>query len=176
VAGPDATARGKTRTREHVLADLSINYVERHVLLSGHSVMRVQPDYGYDLVMFTHNAFGEVEAGHVYFQVKATDRLPLLKDGTTVSWPVSRRDLRLWLEEPLPVILVVYDGRRDRASWVHLQDYFSGSQAADLFPAGEWVSVRIPGSSRLGRQAIQKVARQKRLMHQQLLRKEGPHA
>lgn len=32
---------GKTRTRAHVLADLSINYVERPVLLSGAAMQRV---------------------------------------------------------------------------------------------------------------------------------------
>jgi hypothetical protein len=39
--------RGKTRTREHVLADLSINHVERQVLLCGFSVDRVQHDYAH---------------------------------------------------------------------------------------------------------------------------------
>ena len=37
---------GKRRTRAHVLADLSINHVERHVLLCGFSVDRVEHDYG----------------------------------------------------------------------------------------------------------------------------------
>src|SRR5436309_12848243 len=102
---------GKLRTRGHVLADLSINYLERQVLLCGCCVQRMHSDYGYDLVMSTFNANGEIEAGIVYFQVKATDNLPLLADGKAVSWVVSRRDLRLWLGETFPVILVVYDGR-----------------------------------------------------------------
>ena len=64
---------GKTRTRGHVLADLSINQVERQVLLCGFSVDRVQHDYGYDLTMATNSARGEFEPGAVYIQVKATD-------------------------------------------------------------------------------------------------------
>jgi predicted RNA binding protein YcfA (HicA-like mRNA interferase family) len=61
---------GKLRTRAHVLADLSVNYVERQVLLCGFSVDRVQHDYGYDLIMSTFNATGEFEPGGVYIQVK----------------------------------------------------------------------------------------------------------
>ena len=69
---------GKLRTRAHVLADVSINYVERQVLLCGFSVDRVQHDYGYDLTMTTYQDTGEIEPGAVYIQVKATDRLPRL--------------------------------------------------------------------------------------------------
>ena len=102
---------GKTRTRAHVLADLSINHVERQVLLCGFSVNRVQHDYGYDLTMATYrDDTGEFEPGNVYIQVKATDRLPRHADGRTIPWRVSRRDLKLWLAERYPVILVVYDG------------------------------------------------------------------
>ena len=43
----------KMRTRGHVLADLSINHVERQVLRCGFSADRVQHDYGYDLTMAT---------------------------------------------------------------------------------------------------------------------------
>ncbi len=49
---------GKRRTRAHVLADLSINHVERQVLLCGFSVDRVQHDYGYDLTMATYSDTG----------------------------------------------------------------------------------------------------------------------
>ena len=33
--------RGKVRTREHVIADLAVNHVERQVLLGGGTVERV---------------------------------------------------------------------------------------------------------------------------------------
>jgi Domain of unknown function (DUF4365) len=85
----------KRRTREHVLADLSINYLERHVLRCGCSIQRMYSDYGYDLVMSTFNVNGEIEGGIIFFQVKATDDLSLLADGHTISWAVSRRDLFL---------------------------------------------------------------------------------
>ena len=53
----------KRRTREHVIADLSVNFVERQVLLCGHTVERVRADYGYDLLLSTYDPKGEVETG-----------------------------------------------------------------------------------------------------------------
>jgi hypothetical protein len=65
----------KTRTREHVIADLGVNHVERQVLLCGFSVERIEHDYGVDLLVFTYNAGGEVENGEIRLQIKATDRV-----------------------------------------------------------------------------------------------------
>src|ERR1017187_1853198 len=162
------TLPGKMRTREHVLADLSINCVERQVLLCGCSVQRIYSDYGYDLIMSTFNVNGEIEAGVIFFQVKATDNLPLLADGETVSWVVSRRDLLLWVSEAFPVILVVYDGRRDRAFWLHLQAYFADRPPADLFLAGKTINVHLPVTNRLNRRSVQRIVQTKNALQSQL--------
>ncbi len=58
-------ARKKRRTREHVIADLSANHVERHALLCGFSVERVTHDYGIDLWIATYNRAGEIENGQI---------------------------------------------------------------------------------------------------------------
>jgi Domain of unknown function (DUF4365) len=167
---------GKLRTREHVLGDLGINYVERQVLLCGCSVQRVHSDYGYDLVVSTFNARGEVEPGIVFFQVKATDNLPLIAGGDTISWVVSRRDLRLWLVEIFPVILVVYDARRDRAAWLHLQEYFVDFTMADWFLAGENVSVHLSADNRLNRRSVKTIIGRKNAVQKQLQGREAPDA
>jgi hypothetical protein len=57
----------KRRTREHVLADLSANYVEKQALLCSFSAQRVRPDYGIDLGVQTFNRRGEVEIGWLLF-------------------------------------------------------------------------------------------------------------
>lgn len=165
---------GKTRTRQHVLADLSINFVERQVLLSGHTVHRVLFDYGYDLAMTTYNSLGEVQPGWAFFQVKATDRLPLLQDGRTISWPVSRRDLKLWLNESYPVVLIVYDGQKDKAYWLPVQIYFLGHSTTELF-AGDTINVQIPTRRRLNRLGIKTIVAHKRDVHERLQRKELSH-
>lgn len=148
--------QGKTRTREHILADLSLNYVERRVFLAGHSVERTTRDYGIDLVMTTYNECGEVEPGRVVLQVKATDHLAVLRDEKTVSVPIERQDLKLWLRENDPVILVVYDGVKDRAYWLYMQAYFQGKRTVDLFAASRGVSLHVPMSNRLDRRSIRR--------------------
>ncbi len=156
----------KLRTREHVIADLGVNHLERHILLCGHTPQRITHDYGYDLSMITYSRGGEVEGGWAYFQVKATNRLPLLKDKKTISWTVSRRDLKLWLSEMYPVILVVYHATHDRAYWLDVQEYFSGPRSLDLFGTGQTINVMIPTSQTLDRRAIHGIARRKRQVHQ----------
>jgi len=58
----------KKRPREHIIADLSVNHVERYVLLCGYSVERVEYDYGFDLVIFTYDANGEIENGQITYR------------------------------------------------------------------------------------------------------------
>ena len=83
---------GKRQTREHVIADLSVDFVERQMLLCGHTVERPRHNYGYELYLTTYDANGEPEDGEVRMQLKATDALPLLKDGQAISWKVLRSD------------------------------------------------------------------------------------
>ena len=164
---------GKRRTRAHELADLGINHVERQVLLCGFSVDRVQHDYGYDLTMATYSDTGEFEPGGVYIQDKATDRLPWVAGGNTISWPVSRRDLKLWFQETYPVILVVYDGQKDRAYWIHIQAYISDRRTPELFAGGDTISFHIPIRNRINPRAIRAIARCKNDIHKQI-RGKGP--
>ena|GEM_PF-4983376 len=49
------SALGKQRTRQHVLADLSVHYVEGFILEAGHTAQQLERDYGYDLLMFTYD-------------------------------------------------------------------------------------------------------------------------
>jgi hypothetical protein len=59
----------KQRTRQHIIADLSVNYVERMILHEGHTVQRWLSDYGYDLAMVTFDEQGYAEPGLVFFQL-----------------------------------------------------------------------------------------------------------
>src|SRR5262249_16192916 len=106
-------AERKLRTREHVLADLSANYVEKQALLCGFSAQRLQPDYGIDLLVQTFNRHGEVEIGWLSFQLKATDRIKIVDSGRAISCRIERAHLRHWLRESRPVILALYDARAD---------------------------------------------------------------
>jgi hypothetical protein len=46
-------AERKRRTREHVIADLSVHHVEGLALKCGYTVQRTIADYGYDLRLET---------------------------------------------------------------------------------------------------------------------------
>ncbi len=48
----------KQRTREHVIADQSVNHVERFIIDEGHTAQRMEKDYGYDLVLMTYDEQG----------------------------------------------------------------------------------------------------------------------
>jgi hypothetical protein len=105
----------KLRTREHVIADLSVNHVERQALLCGYSLERILHDYGIDLLLFTFTTGGEVESGYILLQAKATERLTWLRSGQHATFRIERSDLVGWLHEFLPVILIVYEASADRA-------------------------------------------------------------
>lgn len=113
----------KRRTREHILADLSVNCVERYVIEDGHTVQRLDADYGYDLVMMTFDEQGYAEPGLIFLQLKASESL--MRSGENYAFDLDIRDYNLWKDERFPVILVLYDAATRRAYWVHVQGYFA---------------------------------------------------
>jgi hypothetical protein len=119
----------KRRTRQHVIADLSINHVERIILDAGHTVLRMAPDYGYDLVLFTYDELGFVEPGSVYMQVKASETLEAV--GVDYVFDLDIRDYNLWRLEEVPVILILFAASRRRAYWLWVQNYFRKGRFAN---------------------------------------------
>jgi hypothetical protein len=150
----------KKRPRQHIIADLSVNHVERYVLLCGYSAERIEHDYGVDLVIFTYDANGEIENGQIYVQLKATDHLSRLAD-STISFPLKRSDLELWLQEPMPWILIVYDVQADLAYWLYIQAFFEAQIEFDLSRVGDIVTVHLPASNIVDQEAIRQFARYK---------------
>lgn len=154
-----ARMRRKRRTREHILEDLSIHHVEGHVLRCGWVVERMEHDYGIDLEIITFDRVGQVEAGSVLLQVKATDRSRSRRKTTTVAFRLDRSDLVLWLAELRPVILIVYDARKDIAYWLYIQSYFQRLKGFSLFTAGQTVTIYLPTVNILTRAAVRRFAR-----------------
>jgi hypothetical protein len=148
----------KTRTREHVIAELGVNHVERQALLCGYSVERIVHDYGIDLMLFTYNADGEIENGVIFLQVKASERLKTLTKSAAISFRVLRADLCYWLSEVYPVILIVYDVSADRACWVDMQGVFASQRGFNLFRAGGTIRVHVPVNQILDSAAVRHFA------------------
>lgn len=149
----------KRRTREHVIADLSANHVERYALLCGFASEQVRHDYGIDLELFTFNKKGEIEEGKILVQLKATDCLNIRPNRASFGIRIERRDLVLWLAQPMPVILIVYDARKDRAYWLYVQSHFRKLKDFDLFRAGANVSVQVPVQNMVTTAAMRRFAR-----------------
>ncbi|MDJ0619947.1 MAG: DUF4365 domain-containing protein [Calothrix sp. MO_192.B10] len=149
----------KRRPREHIIADLSVNHVERYVFLCGYSVERIEYDYGFDLVIFTYDASGEIENGQIYLQLKARDSLRVLADRETIAFSLERSDLQLWLLEPMPCILIVYDAQENVSYWLYLQAYFESLEGFDLSTIGETFTVRLSKTNILNEEAIKKFAK-----------------
>lgn len=136
----------KRRTREHVLAELSVNYLERRVLECGYGIERLRIDYGIDVDVVTFDTNGDVESGFLRFQLKATDHPNYLEDQTALRQRVAVADLKTWLFELYPMILMVYDAAQDHAYWLDVQEYVNQHEVD--FDA-KTVTLRIPISNRL---------------------------
>lgn len=148
----------KKRPREHIIADLSVNFVERYIFLCGYSVERIEYDYGYDLQIFTYDENGEIENGQIYVQLKATSSLIKLVDNATVTFKLTRSDLELWLNEPMPCILIIYDAQINEAYWLYLQAYFENLEKFNIQQIRESIIVRVPTKNIINQEAIKKFA------------------
>lgn len=143
----------KRRTRQHVISDLSYNFLEGKVLLRGHWLDAPRNDYGIDATMFHHDSRGMIENGEVRFQLKATDKLKVGRGRKWIAQRVDARDVRYWCFEPFPVVLVVYDAEKGRAVWLHIQQYIE--EHPELMQSDtETLTLRIPASNKLDLRAI----------------------
>jgi hypothetical protein len=148
----------KRRTREHVIADLSVNHVERQALLAGFAVQRIVRDYGIDLFIATYDSSGTVENGEIRIQLKATDAPKWVQDGKYLTVRVDQGDFRHWLMEPMPVILAVYDAPNDTAYWLYVQAHFESDRGARFDKAGATMTVRIPQANVMTPSAMRQFA------------------
>jgi hypothetical protein len=142
----------KRRTRQHVIADQSMNYVERFIIDEGHTALMIQRDYGYDLLMFTYDEKGYVEPDFVAIQLKATEKLQAV--GVAYVFDLDIRDYNLWMLEELPVVLVLFDASRRRAYWLDVHDYFLEDIARQPRKGTKTVRVHVPMRQAVHRRAI----------------------
>ncbi len=153
----------KRRTREHVIADLGVNYLERKALECGYALERVKNDYGIDADLATFDEKGQVESGYIRFQVKSTDTLQTTTSGETIRLRVLIADLKTWLYDINPVIVVHYDAIEDRAFWLDIQEYV---REYAVESDARTLTLRIPTGNLLTADAIRDMR----------IRKNGPTA
>jgi hypothetical protein len=161
---PKAALR-KRRTREHIIADLSINHVERFALHAGFTTQVIRSDYGVDLTVTTFDKDGYQEPGLIFFQVKATDQFAKSWRGDSVPVIVDERDLRSWLRENHPIVLVLFDAKNERAYWGHVQEYFCDASTEDEANLRLSRTMRLSLNNRITDQAMMKIADLKRRIY-----------
>jgi hypothetical protein len=150
----------KQRTRQHVIADQSVNHVERFIIEAGHTAQRLEKDYGYDLILVTYDEQGYAEPGLVWLQLKAAETLRAARSGYVFDLDI--RDYNLWMLEEMPVILILFDASRRRAFWCDVQRYFHAAPTRQPRKGAKTVRLRVPRRQVVTRQAITKWRERKR--------------
>jgi hypothetical protein len=145
----------KRRTRQHVIADFSAHHVEGFILEEGHTAQRLSSDYSYDLLLRTFDEEGYPEPGLVYIQLKAEESLHTV--GSDYVFDVDLRDYRLWIQEEMPVFLILFDAVRRKAYWLAVQRCFQEDPARQPKKGAKSVRVRVPGSQAVNRRAIKRM-------------------
>jgi len=158
------------RTKEHVIADLSVNHVERVFLEEGHGPLGIPKDYGYDLTITTHNSKGLAESGLIYLQLKAARRLKRAPKATGYKFSIERKHFNQWQKEPSPVFLIRYCARTKRAYYLYLQPYFQANPS--LFRSGvKSATIFIPQANTFDATAVKYMHGRKRHILKQLKQK-----
>src|SRR5262245_39526349 len=145
----------KQRTRQHVIADLSVHYVERFILEEGHAAQRLGSDYGYDLLVCTFDEQGYAEPGAIYFQFKAMETLE--ERGADYVYDLNILDYNLWMREKMPVILVLFDASKRRAYWLAVQQYFKSDAGRQPRKGAKSVRIHVAKRQAVSRLAIAKI-------------------
>lgn len=154
------TAPRKQRTRQHVIADQGVNYVERFIIDEGHTAQRVEKDYGYDLLLFTFDERGYVEPGLIFLQFKASELLE--RSGADYVYDLDIRDYNLCLMDRMPVVLILFEASRRRAYWLPIQGYFRADPARRPKAWAKTVRVRVPIRQSVSRRALARMRGLKR--------------
>jgi Domain of unknown function (DUF4365) len=132
----------KQRTRQHLIADQSVNHVDRFIIEEGHTAQQFDRDYGYDLLLSTYDEGGYLEPGSIYLQLKAAEALKQV--GSGYVFDVDIRDYNLWTLERAPVILILFDASKRRAYWLHVQSFFREDMGRKPKKGAKTVRVRVP--------------------------------
>jgi hypothetical protein len=138
-----------------VIADQSVNHVERFIIDEGHTTLRVEKGYGYDLILYTHDEHGYAEPGIVSLQLKAAESLKPI--GAGYPFDLDIRDYNLWMLEEFPVILILYDASRRRAYWLDVQGYFAEEPSRRPEKGAKSIRVHVPQRQVVNRRGIAKM-------------------
>jgi len=157
----------KRRTREHVIADLSENYVQRFFFERGHTCSRVEPDYGYDFYVCTYDLKGYIENSWLYIQVKATDNIGKysLDDDEVFSFRVDIASYNQYVRETVPVYFVLFDAQKRQAHWINARTYFRDrAKTKKIKKTQKGVQIHVPRKNVMDLTVIDEMRQEKNVM------------
>lgn len=147
----------KRRTRAHIIEGLGLNHIEKHILLTGNVLRRYSgDDYGYDGMIETFHENGEAHNLSFMVQLKSTDVIEQSPQNDGFIVDLSRRDLELWLQSRLPVLLILYDAQKEIAYFTDLQTYFNENRLS-LRNVRKFVRIYLPSQSVFNTTAIKQL-------------------
>lgn len=170
----NAAPRPQT-TREHVIASLSRNYVERFFIDRGHTVGYPADDYGYDALVNTFDIQGFAESGEILIQLKASDHLTYSARRDYVSFKISVKHYDLWIHEPMPVFLVLFDAELNKAYWLYVQAYFNSNRSRKPKATAKSISLRVPVANEFNHTTVDYAQARKQLVINQIEGRIGHH-
>lgn len=89
-------------------------------------------------------------------QLKSTDALKTAKkDSAIFSFSLKRRHLVYWINEPLPVILIVYSVPDQQGYWLHMQPYLKSSEFVMPLVTQEEVTIHLSRNNVVDEDAIE---------------------
>ena len=106
--------------------------------------------------------------GNIYLQLKATDSPALSADGDFFSFSISIKDYNAWIIEPMPVFLILYDVKEERAYWQYVQAYFGSTASSRPRKGAASVTVRLPVGNRFDETTVDYVRMKKQSVLDQL--------
>jgi predicted enzyme involved in methoxymalonyl-ACP biosynthesis len=91
----------------------------------------------------------------VYVQLKATDYIERYTREENFSYVFEKAHLDIWLNEPMPVIIVLFDAQNEVAYWVYLQAYFEQKEIS-LLSAQKTFTIYFDQHNIVSRDAVKK--------------------
>lgn len=146
-----------TRTRSHQIEDLSRNRLHVAFETCGWTVEDLAKDYGEDLLVRIFDR-GIATPYSFFVQAKATDRIATYIRKNAVSLPIETGHLRHWVRFSEPVILTVWDSKRDVTYWVCVQDAVKRMGISESAYKKKTLSVAIPLANQLDQDGLLRIS------------------
>jgi len=116
----------------------------------------------------TFDKDGYAENGDIRLQLKARSRFTYSKDGSYIQFQVEAKHYHLWMNEPYPVFLVLYDAPNSVAYYLYMQEYFTTGTPKKPRPNAKEMTVRVPVANKFTQYTVDYMQERKAAVLQQI--------